>query len=255
MYAVISPAKKLNFETPAPVKKSTQLKFQDEAYELIKNLRKRSPDEISKLMKLSESLTKLNVDRYKKYEKEFHQENSKQALFAFAGDTYVGLDAESLDKKNIDFAQKHLGILSGLYGLARPLDLIQPYRLEMGTRLAVGECENLYQYWGEILTKELNKILKKEKYLINLASNEYFSVIRTENLKGEIITPIFKEKKGDQYKVVGISAKRARGMMARFMIENQIEDPQALKEFHESGYSFNKTLSTDYEYVFTRSKK
>lgn len=252
MFIVISPAKKLNFDIPAPVHKSTQFKFKDEAEQLIKILRKCTKSEVSKLMKLSDSLTELNVKRYKDYKNDFDLTNSKQAVFAFSGDTYVGLDAESLKAVEVDYAQRHLGILSGLYGLLRPLDLIRPYRLEMGTKLKNDEGKNLYDFWAPRLTNEVNKILKKEKTLINLSSNEYFSALKRNDLKGEVVTPVFKEKKGDEYKVIGFCAKKARGMMSRFIIQNKISDVEGLKEFNSSGYKFNKKLSKENELVFTR---
>ena len=194
MYAVISPAKKLDFESDAPTKKFTQLKYPDKTWLLIQALRKCTPGEVSKMMKLSQPLTELNVKRYKNYKKDFGPELGKQAMFAFNGDTYTGLDATTLNAKEIEYSQKHLGILSGLYGLLSPLDLIQPYRLEMGTRFACDGKKNLYEYWNETVTGEINKILKKEKVLLNLSSNEYFSAIDNKNVQGTIITPVFKEK-------------------------------------------------------------
>lgn len=252
MFAVLSPAKKLDFETAAPIKKVSSPRFQNKAFELIKVLRKCSQEEVSKLMKLSDSLSELNKERYKKFKEEVDPKQSKQAVYCFAGDTYKGLQVHELSAKDVEYAQKHLGILSGLYGLIRPLDLIQPYRLEMGTKLKCGDSKNLYEYWKGTLTDELNKILKKEKYLINLASQEYFGAVDEKNLKASIVTPVFKEKKNGEFKVVGFYAKKARGMMARFIIENQIETPDALKKFNEEGYEFNPKLSNDKEYVFTR---
>ena len=254
MFIVISPAKKLDFDSPISFKKSTKIKFSQEAYELIKKLRKFSSPEIAKLMKLSDSLAQLNVDRYKKYKNSFNESDCKQAVFAFSGDTYVGLDASSLDKSSIDYAQKHLGILSGLYGLIRPLDLIYPYRLEMGTKLSVEKAKNLYEYWSQMVTKEIGLALKKEKYLINLASNEYFKVVDIDSLEGEVITPVFKEKRGDKYKIISFCAKKARGMMARFIIENKVSVPKELKKFNSGGYTFNKSLSNESEFVFTRQE-
>lgn len=254
MYAIISPAKKLDFESAAPTKKFTQLRFQEQSLTLIKALRKCSKADISKLMRLSDSLAELNFNRYKSYKKEFTEKNSKQAIYAFKGDTYIGFAAETLSSKDIDYAQKHLGILSGLYGLVRPLDLIQPYRLEMGTKFPCNDAKNLYQYWGETITGALNKKLTKEKVLINLSSQEYFSSIKLPEVKGRVITPVFKEKKGDTYKVIGFSAKRARGMMARYIVENQIEDPESLKDFKAGGYKYSKKMSKENEYCFIRNK-
>ena len=252
MFVVISPAKKLDFETSSPIKKDSEIRYPDETFSLIKELRKCSADEISKLMKLSDSLTELNVERYKKYDPKFKKQVSKQAVFAFAGDTYIGLDANSLAKEDILYSQEHLGILSGLYGLLRPLDIIQPYRLEMGTRFPTKGCKNLYDFWSTTVTTEINKILKKEKYLVNLSSNEYFSVINDKEVKGDIITPVFKEKKGDQYKVVSFNAKRARGMMSRYIIENKLSHPKDLKKFNMDHYQYNSELSSEFEPTFTR---
>lgn len=255
MFIVISPAKKLDFDVPAPVKKKTQLQFKSEANELVGTLKKMKRPEIEKLMKLSSSLADLNFNRFQDYENNFDISNSKQALFAFSGDTYVGLDASSLSEKDIEYAQDHLGILSGLYGLVRPLDLIRPYRLEMGTKLKHNQFKNLYEFWDLKITHYLNKKLAQEKYLINLASNEYFSSIKTQELKAELVTPVFKEKKGDTYKVVGIMAKRARGMMARYIIKNQITKPEDLTSFTEGDYKYSAKLTKSAkpgEMVFTR---
>lgn len=252
MYAVISPAKKLDFDQQAPIKKSTKPRYQKQASELIKVLRKRSKAEVASLMKLSEPLSELNVQRYKDFDLNADARTGKQAIFCFAGDTYKGLEAYELDEKSVEYAQDHLGILSGLYGLIRPLDSIQPYRLEMGTKLKCGDSQNLYQFWGELITKELNKKLKDEKVLVNLASQEYFGVVQTDELKGEVVTPIFKEKKNGAYKVIGLYAKKARGMMARYIVQNKIEEVDELKKFDYEGYKFNSKLSTGNELVFTR---
>lgn len=252
MLIVISPAKKLDFETPAKTKKHTQLEELDKSKTLIKELRNCEPQKISKLMKLSESLTELNVQRYKSFKTPFTLNNAKQAMFAFKGDTYVGLDAESMDSKDIDYAQNHLRILSGLYGLVSPLDLIQPYRLEMGTKFSCGKSKNLYEFWGETITNKINGLLEKEKVLVNLASKEYFSAIDFKKLNGQVITPAFKEKKNSEYKMVGFFAKKARGMMSRYIVENRIEDSKDLLNFDVDGYQYNKELSSEFEPVFTR---
>jgi hypothetical protein len=252
MIVVISPAKKLDFETPAPTKKFTKPVDLKKSEELIKELRKCKPQEISKLMKLSDDLTELNVKRYKNFTTPFNLKNAKQAMFAFKGDTYVGLDADTMGDKEIEFAQNHLRILSGLYGLVSPLDLVQPYRLEMGTKFPVGDKKNLYEFWRDNITDQLNDLLKKEKVLVNCASNEYFKSIDTKKLDAKIITPAFKEKKGDEYKMVGFFAKKARGMMSRYIIENQIKDPKDILGFDTDGYKYNKKLSSELEPVFTR---
>jgi cytoplasmic iron level regulating protein YaaA (DUF328/UPF0246 family) len=252
MYAIISPAKKLDFETPAPVDVSSEVSFGERSYTLIKKLRSLSAAEVSQLMNLSQKLTQLNVDRYNHYKKQAPEATAKQALFAFSGDTYKGLEAYQLKKSDVQYAQKHLGILSGLYGLVKPLDLIQPYRLEMGTKLKVGNSKDLYEYWAKDVTSLLNQYLKKEKYLINLSSQEYFSVVDQKQLKGTVIHPVFKEKKGEQLKVIGIHSKKARGMMAKFMIQNRLKKPEELKEFNSEGYRFNPQLSSEHEYVYIR---
>ena len=253
MIVIISPAKKLDFETAAPTKKYTSIKNLSMSKELIKELRKCNAEKISKMMKLSDDLTKLNIERYKNFKTPFSLNNAKQALFAFKGDTYVGLDAQTLSKKEIDYAQKHLRILSGLYGLVSPLDLIQPYRLEMGTKFPCGESKNLYDFWSDEITQQLIQSLKKEKALINCASNEYFKSVDTKLLKDvKIITPAFKEKKNGEFKMIGLFAKKARGMMSRFIIKNEIKNPKDLMGFDLGGYKFNKKLSTESTPVFTR---
>jgi len=252
MLIVVSPAKKLDFESEAPFTDHSQPIFLKKSQVLINDLKKCSHEEISKLMKLSDTLTELNLNRFKSFKTPFTPKNSKQAMYAFKGDTYVGLEAETMAKKEASYANKHLRILSGLYGLLAPMDLIQPYRLEMGTKFSCQDNKNLYDFWKKDITEEVNKILKKEKVLVNLASKEYFSAINFSELKGDVITPVFKEKKGDDYKVVGIFAKRARGMLSRYIIENKISDKEGIKDFNIDGYKFNKKLSNDKEFVFLR---
>lgn len=252
MIVVISPAKKLDFESPAPTTDYSQLPDLSKSKKLISELKKCDAKKISNMMKLSDSLTDLNMKRYQQFKPPFTLKNAKQAMFAFKGDTYVGLDADTMKAKEIKFAQNHLRILSGLYGLLSPLDLMQPYRLEMGTKFACGEAKNLYEYWKEDITDELNKLLKKEKVLVNCASNEYFKAVDTKKLEGSIITPQFKEKKGDEYKMVGFFAKKARGMMSRYIIDNKIDKPKDLLDFDTDGYKYNKKLSTENSPVFTR---
>ncbi len=252
MLIVVSPAKKLDFEIPAPTKKFTQLSEINKSKVLIKELRKCDAKKISSLMKLSDKLTELNMKRYKDFKTPFSLKNAKQAMFAFKGDTYVGLDPETMKAKDIEFAQKHLRILSGLYGLVSPLDLVQPYRLEMGTKFPIGKNKNLYDFWKETITDNINTLLKKEKTLINLASKEYFQAIDLKKLDAEIITPAFKEKKGNEFKMVGFYAKKARGMMSRFIIDNRIKNTKDLHKFDTDGYKFNKKLSSDNSPVFTR---
>jgi len=207
-------------------------------------------------MNVSTKIADLNFDRYKSWRKKFTESNAKQAILAFKGDVYTGLDAESFKAKDFKFAQAHLRVLSGLYGLLRPLDLMQPYRLEMGTKLKKDAGKKLYEIWGSDITEGLNAQLKKIKsdILINLASNEYFKSVKTKELKAEIITPAFKEFKNGEYKMIGIYAKKARGLLSRYIIENKLSDPEDLKLFNEEGYRFNKKLSKGNNWVVTRKQ-
>jgi len=252
MLIIVSPAKKLDFETKAPTSNFTQPLFLDKSQLLINDLKKCSHSEISKLMKLSDNLSELNVERYKKFKTPFNLTNAKQAMFAFKGDTYVGLDPESMNSKEIDYAQKHLRILSGLYGLISPLDLVQPYRLEMGTKFPCQGSQNLYQYWKETLTTSVNELLQKEKTLVNLASKEYFSALDFNQIDGEIITPVFKEKKNGEYKIISFCAKKARGMMSRYIIANKCKKPADLLQFNSDGYQYIEKFSSSKEPVYCR---
>ncbi|MBK24669.1 MAG: peroxide stress protein YaaA [Halobacteriovorax sp.] len=252
MLVVVSPAKKLDFENPAPTKKFTQLTELERSKILIEKLKKTDAKTIANMMKLSDSLTELNIKRYKEFKTPFNLKNAKQAMFAFKGDTYVGLNAETMKEDDIEYAQDHLRILSGLYGLVSPLDLVQPYRLEMGTKFSADGSKNLYDFWSDSITGKLNKLLEKEETLVNLASKEYFTAINFKKLDGKVITPIFKEKKGDDFKIVSFFAKKARGMMSRYIIDNRIENAKDLSDFDVDGYKFNKKFSTELEPVFTR---
>ena len=255
MLLVISPAKTLDYDTPPETSKYSIPDYLDDAQVLIKRARKYSRPEIMKLMAVSEKIAELNCKRFKAWHTPFTPENSKQAILAFKGDVYSGLDAETFSEKNFEFAQQHLRILSGLYGLLRPLDLIQPYRLEMGRKIDNERGKNLYEFWGETVTEGINTQLKKtgSKFLINLASNEYFKVINTKNLDAELITPAFKDYKNGQYKMMGVYAKKARGQLSRFVIENQLTNPEDLKKFNIDGYLFNEELTDGNNWVFTRS--
>ncbi len=254
MLLVISPAKNLDYETPAKTKQKSEPDFLEDAQELIDDLRELAPQDISKLMSISDKLGVLNYDRYQQWTTPFTEDNAKQAVLAFNGDVYTGLDANSFKADEYKFAQKHLRILSGLYGLLRPLDLMQPYRLEMGTKFANQRGKDLYQFWGETITEALNKQLKtvKSETLINLASNEYFKSVKAKSLNAEIITPVFKDWKGDKYKIISFYAKKARGLMAAYIIKNKLTDAEQIKGFDSEGYSFNEAMSTDKEWVFTR---
>lgn len=254
MLIVVSPAKTLDYDTPPKTKTFTLPDYLDDSAELIHRMREFSALDISELMKVSAKIAELNFDRYEAWNKKFTEKNAKQAALAFKGDVYTGLDAESFSAKDFKFAQSHLRILSGLYGLLRPLDLMKPYRLEMGTRLSNERGKNLYEFWGDEITEGLNAQLKKIKsgHLINLASNEYFKAVRPKKLNAEIITPAFKELKNGDYKMIGIYAKKARGLLSRYIIQNQLSDIDDIKSFDLDGYKFNSKLSKDTNWVFTR---
>ena len=257
MLVVISPAKTLNFESPARTTASSMPTFLKDSEQLIRQLRKFSPSEIAELMNLSDKLAVLNSTRYESWKLPFTAKNAKQAMLAFRGDVYLGLDADSFTKKDDEFAQLHLRILSGLYGVLKPLDLIQPYRLEMGTSLNTRHGNNLYRFWDDKITNYLNAELAthQDGTLINLASNEYFKVLRPNKLDADIVTPIFKDKKNGQYKVISFFAKKARGMMARFIIKKKIQTPEGIKLFDVGGYSFNPEFSSEKDWVFTREEQ
>lgn len=252
MHIIISPAKKLNEGFALANLKATQPQFLSQSQSLINILQEKDSFDIASLMKLSIKLADLNVSRYQSWHTPFTADNAKQALFSFAGDVYQGLNADSLSSEDIDFAQAHLRILSGLYGVLRPLDLMQPYRLEMGTRLANPKGSNLYDFWGEQITTQLNSELNKNDTLINLASNEYFKVIKPKLLHANIITPTFKENKAGTYKIVGIYAKKARGLMSRFIIQNRITNASDIKAFDMDGYIYNANMSDAKTWVFSR---
>ena len=257
MLMLISPAKKLDFETAANTKEYTEASFLDDSMELIEELRELSEKDISKLMKLSDALSELNYNRFHDFSLPFDLENAKQALYAFRGDVYTGLDADTLTKKELKFAQKHLRILSGLYGILKPLDLMQAYRLEMGTKFKNTRGKDLYEFWGMKLTDELNATLKKQKtdVLLNLASNEYFKSVKKKEINAEIINPVFKDEKNGQYKIISFYAKKARGLMVRYVLDNQITDVEDIKGFDYEDYSYNKAMSKGNDWVFTRSER
>lgn len=254
MLIVLSPSKTLDFETLPPVDTFTQPDFLKETSKLVALLKKLSVKDIRKLMEVSEKIATLNHGRYNGFSTPFTPDNAKQAVLAFKGDVYDGLNADAYQKKEFTFAQDHLRILSGLYGLLRPLDLIQPYRLEMGIKLKNPKGKDLYHFWDKKITQALNDALAEQgdNLLINLTSNEYFKAVKPGALKGEIITPVFKEKKGGQYKVIGLLAKKARGMMADYIIRNRVKKVEDLKGFDRDGYCFNETLSRGTMLVFTR---
>ncbi|MCX6181625.1 MAG: peroxide stress protein YaaA [Bacteroidetes bacterium] len=252
MIAILSPAKTLDFESPLPTKKYTVAQNIDKALPLIAGLKKMSPKKIGELMELSDNLSQLNHQRYQSFTENHDTKNARPAVFTFSGEVANGLDAGNFSAKEIDYAQKHLRILSGLYGLLKPLDLIQPYRLEMGTSWGPAKNKNLYAYWGNTISEQLNDDLGKSKTLINLASNEYFKAVNPKILNAEIISCNFKEKKGSDYKIVMVFAKKARGMMGNYIVKNQIDKSEDLKNFDLEGYAFNKKLSENNNWVFTR---
>ncbi len=253
MIIIISPAKKLK-ETSLKIKGLTDIEFPEEGKELISELRKYKPEQLSSLMNISPKLAELNYERFIKWEYPFESEEAGAALFMFNGDVYRGMQTEGFSEADILFTQNHLRMLSGLYGLIKPLDKILPYRLEMGTKMKTKSGKNLYEFWGSTITEKINETLQKQndKNLINLASNEYFKAVREDKVTGKIITPIFKESKGDTFKVVAIHAKRARGLMCRFIIKNKLKDTEDLKGFDSENYSFNNELSSETKFVFTR---
>lgn len=254
MLALISPAKKLDMEQPAPVEDFSQPQFITETLELVASLRKLSRAELGGLMKLSDKLTELNYERYRRFAPEFDLTTAKQAVYAFQGDTYVGLQAHDFDKEDLVYAQEHLAILSGLYGLLRPLDLMQAYRLEMGTKLKTDKGATLYDFWADKLTNAVNTATEghKDRTVVNLASNEYISAVQPDDFAAGMITPQFKEMKDGKPKMIGLFAKRARGMMARYMTQNRIETPEGLKDFDLDGYKFQPKGSSDDTYLFLR---
>lgn len=261
MLLVISPAKKLDFDNLAICEQFSQPNFLKHSQALIDVLKEKNADEIKSLMKLSDNLADLNVERYKHWQLPFTPQNAKQAISAFKGDVYTGLNIESFNDDQIQFTQQHLRILSGLYGVLRPLDLIQPYRLEMGTALKTSGGKNLYEFWQNTLTDSLNQQLEllNSQYLINLASNEYWKSIKQSHIKASVITPEFKELKTDKdgntsYRVLGLYAKRARGMMSAFILKNKLQDVEQIKQFNSAGYQFNPTLSKGNHWVFSRDK-
>jgi len=256
MLIVISPAKTLDYDTPAPTKKFSQPQMLDKSEALVDVLKDYSSNRISKLMGLSKKLADLNHDRYQTWSRPFKKSNAKQAVLAFKGDVYLGLDAHQFSDDDFAYAQDHLRILSGLYGLLRPLDLMQPYRLEMGTKLKTTAGSNLYDFWGSRLTDKLNKELKKSnsEALLNLASNEYFKAVKPKELNVDVVSPAFKEYKNGQYKMISFFAKKARGTLSAWVIQNQVKDPDALAKFMVDGYKYSVKESTPDKPVFLRKQ-
>lgn len=254
MLIVLSPAKTLDFETPPTTAEHTLPSFITESAQLIGILKKLSLADVATLMGLSDKLAALNVARYGLWSKDFTDENSKQALLAFNGDVYEGLDASSLDKKSLKFAHEHLRILSGLYGVLKPLDQMQAYRLEMGTRLANAKGANLYDFWGDKITLALKEELShhSSQALLNLASDEYFKVVKPTKLGYPIVSPVFQDEKDGKYKIISFYAKRARGLMARYVVDHKIDRIQDIQSFDSEGYQFAPEASSLEKPVFRR---
>ena len=256
MIALIAPAKRLDYDSDLSVEDFSIAEHLKESKKLIKELQKKSPEDLSSLMGLSENLSVLNFERNMNWQVPKKPSNEvRQAIFAFKGDVYVGLDAETLSKSDIKYAQKNLAILSGLYGLLKPLDLMYPYRLEMGTKMKNENGKNLYEFWGNKITTSINALAKKNnsKGIINLASVEYFSSVKTENLDLPVYSPVFKDFKNGKYKIISFFAKKARGSMARFVIQNKIKNPTDLNKFNLDGYKYSAKDSSEYSPVFLRN--
>lgn len=255
MIYLLSPAKTLDYESEIPSLRATQPRFLEHSSELVALMKKKTPAELEELMGISSSLAELNAERFQTWKADFSKPEARSAIFAFKGDVYQGLAVEDWEKENFAAAQQSIRILSGLYGILRPLDLMLPYRLEMGKKIANKRGANLYHFWGELLTESLNQELSsKGDAVVNLASNEYFSAIQAKGLKAPVITPVFKDWKTDQFKIISFYAKKARGMMAAWAIQNEVETPDELKDFTGGGYQFDDQLSDEASFVFTRKE-
>lgn len=257
MLVVISPAKNLDYDSPLPTDEYTQPRLLERAQELVDRCQALSPMQLSELMKISDKLAGLNAARFAEWHTPFTPNNARPAIYAFDGDVYSGLAAEKLSTESIAYAQEHLRILSGLYGVLRPLDLMQPYRLEMGTKLDTSRGRNLYEFWGDEITDMLNEDLEsiESELVVNLASQEYFSSVQPKRLKAQIVTPVFKDEKNGEYKVISFWAKKARGMMARYIMTEQPTSVAELRQFNAGGYRFNADESTEHELVFYRAER
>lgn len=259
MLVIISPAKTLNFSTSAATRKHSVPSFLPQSRQLITTLRNQSPADLAALMGISSKLADLNYQRYADWQLPFTSDNAKQAMLAFKGDVYQGLAADDFTERDLSWAQKHVRILSGLYGLLRPLDLIQPYRLEMGTRLQTSAGSDLYQFWGGRLTDAVNEALEdsggsRRPVLVNLASNEYFNALDPEKINARIITPTFRDLKDGRYKFISFFAKRARGLMTRYVVKERVSTLKALRAFDWQGYSFSEALSDGDDWVYLRDR-
>lgn len=250
MLVVISPAKKLDYSSSIEAPLLSQPALLDHAEELSQGLKKLAPQDVSSLMHLSDKLGTLNYERFQEWQTPFNTDNARAAVLAFKGDVYQGLDADNMSAADLHWAQDHLRILSGLYGVLRPLDLMQAYRLEMGTKFANSRGKDLYQFWGDIITAELNQV--GSSVLVNLASNEYFKSVRKKQITARIVTPVFMDKKDDKYKIISFYAKKARGMMSRYIIQNRITEIEQINQFDTDGYLYNAALSEADAPVFLR---
>ncbi|GAB3297921.1 peroxide stress protein YaaA [Pseudidiomarina andamanensis] len=257
MLVVISPAKNLDYDSPLPTEEHTQPRMLERAQELVDRCQALSPQQLSQLMKISDKLAGLNAARFAEWHTPFTKNNARPAIYAFDGDVYSGLAAEKLSADAIAYAQEHLRILSGLYGVLRPLDLMQPYRLEMGTKLDTARGRTLYEFWGDEITDMLNEDLEAidSEIVINLASQEYFSSVQPKRLNAQVVTPVFKDEKNGEFKVISFWAKKARGMMARFIMTEQPKSVAELRQFNTAGYRFNADESTESELVFYRAER
>ena len=257
MLMVISPAKTLDFESPLATQRFTQSTLLEKSQQLIDVARDLSPAQIGSLMGISDKLAHLNADRFNQWQPPFTLDNARQAILAFKGDVYTGLQAETFSEADFDFAQQHLRMLSGLYGVLRPLDLMQPYRLEMGIMLANPAAKDLYGFWGDLLTQKLNDAMAEQgdEVLINLASDEYFKAVKPKQLNGELIKPVFLDEKNGKFKVISFYAKKARGLMSRYVIQNRLSKPEQLKQFDVDGYFFAADESKGNELVFKRHEQ
>ncbi|MCT4701859.1 peroxide stress protein YaaA [Enterobacteriaceae bacterium H20N1] len=257
MLIVISPAKTLDYQSDLPTERYTQPELLEYSQQLIGIARKLSAPQIASLMSISDKLASLNATRFHEWHPDFTPQNARQAILAFKGDVYTGLQAEKFSDADFDYAQKHLRMLSGLYGVLRPLDLMQPYRLEMGIRLENPQGKDLYHFWGETITDKLKQTLadQGDNILINLASDEYFKAVKPKKLQADIIKPVFLDEKNGKFKVISFYAKKARGLMSRYIIENRLTKPEQLKAFNTDGYFFDEAASAKNELVFKRHEQ
>lgn len=257
MLVIISPAKTLDYESPLATERFTQPELLDQSQKLIKICRKLTPAQISGLMHISDKLAGLNAARFGEWQPDFTPDNARQALLAFKGDVYTGLQAQDFSEEDFDFAQQHLRMLSGLYGVLRPLDLMMPYRLEMGIKLENPQGKDLYSFWGDRITEKLNQALEQQgdDVVVNLASDEYFKSVKPAKLRGSLIKPVFLDEKNGKYKVISFYAKKARGLMSRFIIKNRLSRSEQLVDFNLEGYAFDEAVSAGNELVFKRPEQ